>query len=124
MSREVDNSVFVRYTHWNALARQVVDREGITRRRPGGCNPACPLLSLMASDKRSVDHLNFLVERVTLSLSRDGPMAEVALKHTVPAQSATVRERLHSMDDAGVVGAFLGGEERFRSSSNDTRLVS
>ena len=39
-------------------------------------------------------------------------MAEVALKHTVPAQSATVRERLHSMDDAGVVGAFLGGEER------------
>src|SRR5687767_2883725 len=39
-------------------------------------------------------------------------MAEVALKHTVPAQSATVRERLHSMDDAGVVVAFLGGEER------------
>src|SRR5688500_2635654 len=39
-------------------------------------------------------------------------MAEVALKHTVPAQSATVRERLHSMDDAGVVGAFLDGEER------------
>jgi RNA polymerase sigma-70 factor (ECF subfamily) len=39
-------------------------------------------------------------------------MAEVALKHTVPAQSATVRERLHSMDDAGVVGTFLGGEER------------
>jgi RNA polymerase sigma-70 factor (ECF subfamily) len=66
----------------------------------------------MASDKRSVNHLNFLVDRVTLSLSRDGPMAEVALKHTVPAQSATVRERLHSMDDAGVVGTFLGGEER------------
>jgi RNA polymerase sigma-70 factor (ECF subfamily) len=39
-------------------------------------------------------------------------MAEVALKHAIPAPSVTVRERLHSMDDAGVVGAFLGGEER------------
>jgi RNA polymerase sigma-70 factor (ECF subfamily) len=39
-------------------------------------------------------------------------MAEVALKHAVPAQGATVRERLHATDDAGVVGAFLGGEER------------
>lgn len=38
-------------------------------------------------------------------------MATVALQQPVP-QGATVRERLHAMEDAEVVKAFLAGEER------------
>jgi RNA polymerase sigma-70 factor (ECF subfamily) len=39
-------------------------------------------------------------------------MADAALKHTVPSPGAAVRERLHGLDDSGLVTAFLGGEER------------
>ena len=38
-------------------------------------------------------------------------MAEVAIKRA-PLAGATIRERLRAQDDATVVGAFLGGEER------------
>src|SRR5437763_3833489 len=38
-------------------------------------------------------------------------MAEVALKRA-PLPGAATRERLRAQDDAGVVAAFLGGEER------------
>jgi hypothetical protein len=39
-------------------------------------------------------------------------MATVALKQGVSHAGVTVRERLHALDDADVVEAFLGGEER------------
>jgi RNA polymerase sigma-70 factor, ECF subfamily len=39
-------------------------------------------------------------------------MADVALKKVVSTSGAAVREQLRSMDDAQVVNAFLGGEER------------
>src|SRR6266540_1496637 len=39
-------------------------------------------------------------------------MAETARKHTAPAQGATIKDRLRSLDDSGVVGMFLAGEER------------
>src|ERR687883_728424 len=39
-------------------------------------------------------------------------MADVALKHMVPAPGAAVRERLHALDDAELVTEFLHGEER------------
>src|SRR5512133_3395777 len=38
-------------------------------------------------------------------------MAEVAFKRA-PLPGAAIRERLKAQDDAGVVAAFLGGEER------------
>src|ERR1700749_4487233 len=38
-------------------------------------------------------------------------MAEIAIKRA-PLQGATIREKLKAQDDAGVVTAFLGGEER------------
>lgn len=39
-------------------------------------------------------------------------MADVALRHAVPLPATTVRERLQAMDDSGLVGEFLNGEER------------
>jgi len=39
-------------------------------------------------------------------------MADVALKQSVTAPGTAVRERLQTLDDAGVVSAFLAGEER------------
>lgn len=39
-------------------------------------------------------------------------MANVIRKHVVATPGAAVRDRLRLMDDAGVVTAFLGGEER------------
>ena len=42
-------------------------------------------------------------------------MAEVALRRVVPqgrARVETTREQLHALDDAAVVGVFLGGDER------------
>jgi RNA polymerase sigma-70 factor (ECF subfamily) len=39
-------------------------------------------------------------------------MADVALKHAVPAKGPSVREHLRTLDDSAVVAAFLGGEER------------
>ncbi len=39
-------------------------------------------------------------------------MAETARKHTAPTQGATIKDRLRSLDDSGVVGMFLAGEER------------
>jgi RNA polymerase sigma-70 factor (ECF subfamily) len=39
-------------------------------------------------------------------------MADVALKHAVPSAGVVVRERLHALEDAGVVAEFLSGEER------------
>lgn len=39
-------------------------------------------------------------------------MADVALRHAVPSPATTVRERLQAMDDSGLVGEFLNGEER------------
>src|SRR4029078_11863004 len=39
------------------------------------------------------------------------PMSELALKRAVLPGAAT-REKLRTLDDAGVVAAFLGGEER------------
>ena len=39
-------------------------------------------------------------------------MANVIRKHVVATPGATVRDQLRLMDDAGVVTAFLGGEER------------
>jgi RNA polymerase sigma-70 factor (ECF subfamily) len=38
-------------------------------------------------------------------------MADIAMKRA-PLPGTVVREQLRSMDDSGVVGAFLGGEER------------
>src|SRR5688572_21401197 len=72
-----------------------------------------PCFSSGTSHTRRIKRPDFVSSKKSpFSLSRDRQMAEVALKHTVPARGVTVRERLHSMDDAGVVGAFLGGEER------------
>ena len=39
-------------------------------------------------------------------------MAEVALRHEVQSVGVTVRERLQTLDDSGLVAEFLGGEER------------
>jgi len=39
-------------------------------------------------------------------------MADVALKRAVSLPGAAVREQLRALDDAAVVSAFLGGEER------------
>src|SRR6187397_1646810 len=39
-------------------------------------------------------------------------MGIISRKHAVREQGASVREQLRSMDDSGVVTAFLGGEER------------
>ena len=39
-------------------------------------------------------------------------MADLARKRTQASPGATVRERLRSLDDSAVVGAFLEGEER------------
>jgi RNA polymerase sigma-70 factor (ECF subfamily) len=39
-------------------------------------------------------------------------MADVALKHRVPAKGPSVREQLRTLDDSAVVAAFLVGEER------------
>src|SRR5512132_1797333 len=39
-------------------------------------------------------------------------MAEIAMKRPVGAPGAAVREQLRGLEDAGVVTAFLGGEER------------
>jgi RNA polymerase sigma-70 factor (ECF subfamily) len=39
-------------------------------------------------------------------------MADVALRQVVALPGATVRERLHALDDSSVVNAFLAGEER------------
>ena len=39
-------------------------------------------------------------------------MAELAMKRPVGTPGAAVREQLRGLEDAGVVTAFLGGEER------------
>ena len=39
-------------------------------------------------------------------------MAEIAMKRPVLKPASAVREQLRALDDAGVVTAFLGGEER------------
>lgn len=39
-------------------------------------------------------------------------MAEVALRHEMQSVGVTVRERLQTLDDSGLVAEFLGGEER------------
>ena len=39
-------------------------------------------------------------------------MADVALRQVVALPGATVRERLHALDDSSVVNAFLAGEKR------------
>ena len=39
-------------------------------------------------------------------------MAEIAMKRSAALPGAAVREQLRGLDDAGVVTAFLGGEER------------
>ena len=39
-------------------------------------------------------------------------MAEIAMKRPLQKPGSAVREQLRALDDAGVVTAFLGGEER------------
>ena len=50
------------------------------------------------------------------TLSRVNPgertMAEIAMKRPLQKPGSAVREQLRALDDAGVVTAFLGGEER------------
>jgi len=52
MSREVDSSAFIRYIHRTVVSVEVVDRKWLMRQCGRARNAACPLLFLMASDKR------------------------------------------------------------------------